>query len=269
MNLFSEFFFSIFGVKKYPRFLQNKGGKAFLYLMFAVLIYTAIANAKAFPAAKNFVTEIKELIQTEIPDFELKNGELHIDQSFYFEEDGIMFSADSEYGSYIKQYEKGEWLETLEDYNGVLMFDATSMLYKDDDSGRFEIVDYPTDWSFDRDMIYGVLDYTYWLVAIYLVLAYICNIIGFLFGTLIVALLGLIIDSFIGCNLTYGQLFKLSIYAKTCMLMVKAVLRLCNVSFFGLFVLVISISCLYLGCALSYKKNQDEQEKRYGDPIIY
>lgn len=267
MNIFSEFFHAIFGVKKYPKFLQNSGGKVFLYIMFAVLVYTAIANAMVIPESKEAMAEIKEFIRDEIPDFKLKNGELSIEEGFYIEEDGALISADSEYGSYINQFDKSEWMQTLAEYEAVFMFDATTMLMKDE--SRIEIMDYPAEFNFEKDQVYDLIDYGNWLVAIYLILAYICNIIIFLFATLIVALIGMIIDSFIGYHLTFGQIFKLTVYAKTCMLVVKAVLKLAGLSFGGFFFVMLTVSCLYLGSAISNMKRMDEMEKRYGEPIIF
>lgn len=267
MNIFSEFFYSIFGVKKYSGFLLNRGGKVFLYIMFVVLVYTGIANAKAIPGTKTFIEEATEFIEYDLPYFELKNGEFYIDDSIYIEEDNTLLSADSEYGSYIKQYDKSEWMQMLAEYNTAIMLDSTTLLIKDE--AQIKMMDYGKGFNFSRDDIYDILEYSYIIVGIYLILAYICNIFKFLFGALIVSLVGLIIDSFVGYGLTYGQIFKLSIYAKTCMLIVKAVLKLCGITFFGFTLLAIVISGLYLGCALSHMKNKDEQDKRYGEPIIF
>ncbi len=267
MNIFSEFFYAIFGVKKYPNFLKNKGGKAFLYLMFVVLIYTAIANAWLILGSKYFVSESKEFIKYDLPNFSVKNGHMEIEESIYYEIEQMYISIDSEYGSYINQYEKGEWMMMLADYEDALMLDETHLLFKNDT--RLEIVEYASYWNFSKDDIYDIVDYTYGVIAIYLILAYICNILGYLLGTLIIALIGMLIDSFDGNGLTFGQLFKLSIYAKTLMLIVKALIKLLQVNFSGLFVLVIVISSLYLGFALRYMRHKNEQDKRYGDPIIF
>ena len=267
MNIFSEFFYAIFGVKKYPKFLQNSGGKVFLYIMFAVLVYTVIANAMVIPSSKEVIEEFKEIVRDEIPDFKLKDGELSIEESFYAEEDGVLLSADSEYGSYINQYDKSEWVQMLAEYDSVFMFDATTLLVKD--KSQVEIMNYPADFNLDKDDVFDLIDYAYWFIGIYLILAYICNIFIFLFATLIVALLGMIVDSFVGYGLTFGQVFKLSVYAKTCMLVVKALLKLVGFGFVGFFVIMLTVSCLYLGAALSHMKRLDEMEKRYGEPIIF
>jgi len=267
MNIFSEFFYAIIGVKKYPRFLQNKGGKVFFYIMFAVLVYTALANAKVIPETKMFVEELKGFIEDKLPYFELKNGELYIEEGIYLDDNEFLLSVDSEYGSYINQYNKSEWMQMLAEYDNVIMMDASTILIKDD--GQIEIGDHIEFLSINNDILYEMADYAYWIIAIYLILAYICNIFLFLFGVLIIALIGMIIDSFIGCGLTFGQLFKLSVYSKTCMLLVKALIKLFSVRFSGLFVIVITVSGLYLGCALSYMKNKKEQDKRYNEPVVF
>lgn len=267
MNIFSEFFFSIFGVKKYSEFLKNKGGKVFLYIMFVVFIYTCIANAKAIPGTKIFIEEAREFIEYELPYFELKNGEFYIEEPVYLEDDKTFVSADCENGSYIKQYDKSEWMQMLADYDSAIMLDTSTILIKDE--AQIEMMDFARNFSFSRDSLYDLIESAYVIVGIYLILAYIFNILKFLFATLIVALVGLIIDSFVGYGLTYGQLFKLSIYAKTCMLIIKALFKLFGINFFGFTLLAIVISGVYLGCALSGMKNKDEQDKRYGEPIIF
>lgn len=266
MNVFSEIFYSIAGVKRYPEFLKNKKGKVFLYVTIVVLIYLAIANIRTIPNTISAVSELREIVMG-FPDFHLKSGKLEIEESFSYDEDDILFVMESEYGSYINEIPESDWHSMLKDYYSVFMLDETTILIKN--NGKIDIYDYPDDLQLSRDWVYDKIDYIYLIVAIYIVFAFIFSLIGYFLTSLFVALVGMIICSFSNQKLTFGQLYLLSLYAKTLPLFIKGLLKLISYSFFGFSIVAFAIACLYVGFAIHRMDVLEKENSRVDGPVIF
>ncbi len=266
MNIFSELFYSFWGVKKYPEFLKNKKGKVFGYVIVVVLIYSIIAQLMTIPATNSFVKEAREML-LEFPDFQIESGYMEIEESFTYDDDLNLVMLESEYGSYIREYTTADWYATLEYYDFVVISDATTLLLKN--NGSIDIYDYPVDFSFSRDTVYSWIDYAYPIIIIYLVFAFIFSVIGYFFTALIVALAGMIICSFMKQKLTFGQLYLLALYAKTLPLLVKGLLNLLSIDIFGFSILSFAVSCVYLGFAIHHMDQLDEEKNKVNEPIIF
>lgn len=266
MNVFSEIFYSIAGVKHYSEFLKNKKGKVFLYVTIVVLIYLAIANVRTIPNTMNVVSELQEVVLN-FPDFHLKSGKLQIDESFSYDKDDILFVMESEYGSYIKETTLSDWRKALINYDTVFVMDETSILLKN--NGEINIYDYPVDFQISRDWVYDKIDYIYVIVAVFIVFSYIFSLMGYFLTALFIALAGMIICSFSNQKLTFGQLYLLSLYAKTLPLFIKGLLKLINYSFFGFFIVSFAISCLYVGFAIHRMDMLEKENRRVDEPIIF
>ncbi|MBD5450536.1 MAG: DUF1189 domain-containing protein [Lachnospiraceae bacterium] len=266
MNIFYEMFYSITGTKHYPEFLKNKKVKVILYVVVITLIYFAIAHVRTIPSTIDLATEVREAVM-DFPDFELKSGKLEIEEAFYYDESNLLVMMESEYGSYIRESSESDWREMLYDYDTVFIADETTVLLKSD--GEINIYDYPDDFQLSRDWVYDKIDYIYVIMVIYLVFAYLFSFMGYFLAALFVALAGMIMCSFMNQKLTFGQLYLLSLYAKTLPLFVKGLLKAINLSFFGFFILTFAIACLYVGFAIHNMDLQDEENRRIDGPVIF
>ena len=266
MNVFSELFYSFSGVKKYPEFLKNKKGKVFLYTVLVVFLFTLISQLLTIPNVMDFVDETQEAL-LEFPDFQMESGKLEMEESFYFDEGDVLVMIESEYGAYINDYYTSDWYDILEDYESVIIMDETTILLKND--GTIDIYDYPAEFSLNRDDVYGMIDYVYIFVAIYLVFAFIFSLIGYFLTALLVALVGMIMCSFMNQKLTFGQLYLLSLYAKTLPHLIKGLLKLIGINFFGYSIIGFAIACVYLGFAIHHMDMLDEEQKKVDGPIIF
>lgn len=266
MNLFQEMFYAIAGVKHYPDFLKNKKGKVFLYVAVIVLIYSAIVHLRTIPSTMDVVSEVREAVMS-FPDFELKSGKLQMEDSFYYDADKTLIMMESEYSSYIREYSASDWHEMLYDYDFVIIMDETTILIKN--NGELNIYDYPDDLRISKNWVYEKIDYIYVFIAIYIVFSYLFSSAGYFLAALFVALAGMIICSFMHQKLTFGQIYLLSLYAKTLPLFVKGLLKLINFSFFAFSVIAFAIACLYVGFAIHHMDLLDEEKKRVDGPVIF
>ena len=271
MNVFSEIFYSIAGVKRYPEFLKNKKGKAVLYVALVVLIYFALSNIRTIPDTMNTVSEMRENVMN-FPDFTLSSKGLQMEEPYYYEGEGIVFDLDSSDGSYLNYYSLSEWYEMLYDYDVAVIMDETTVVLKS--GGEVNIYDFEDltiDIQISRDWVYDKIKYVYTFVIIFLIFSYLFSFIGYFLTALFVALVDMIMCSFMKQKLTFGQLYLLSLYAKTLPLFIKGLLNLINYSISGFWLLAFAIACLYVGFAIHNMDMQDEEKKRaeVNGPIIF
>ncbi|MCI9316243.1 MAG: DUF1189 family protein [Lachnospiraceae bacterium] len=266
MNIFKEMFFSVAGVKHYPDFLKNKAGKVVLYVTVLLLLYFALANLRTIPSTANMVSEVREAVMM-FPDFELHAGKLQIEESFYYSEDGVQIMMESEFGSYLRDFSEAEWRDVTSDMDLVFIADETTVLIKT--NGELNLYDYPDDWDLSRDWVYEKINYIYVFMVIFLLFSWLFSLAGYLLGALFVALVGMIICSFMNQKLTYGQLYLLSLYAKTLPLFIKGLLKLIGLSFFGYSVLAFAVACLYLGFAIHHMDLMDKENRKVDGPVMF
>ena len=271
MNVFSEIFYSIAGVKRYPEFLKNKKGKAVLYVALVVLIYFAVSNIRTIPNTMDVVSEVQEAVMG-FPDFTLSSEGLQIEEPFYYEEGGMVFDIASSDGSYINGFPLSEWYEMLYDYDVAVIMDETTMVLKSDgEINIFNFSDLGLDIQITRNWVYDKIKYIYTFVIIFLIFSYLFSFMGYFLTALFVALVGMIMCSFMKQKLTFGQLYLLSLYAKTLPLFIKGLLNLISYSIPGFWLLSFAIACLYVGFAIHNMDMQDEEKKRaeVNGPIIF
>lgn len=266
MNVFGEIFYSIAGVRHYPEFLKNKKGKVVLYVAIIILVYFALANVRTIPSALDVVSEVQEAVMN-FPDFNLRSGKLQMEESFYYEEDALLIMMDSEYGSYIRDISESDWYEILCYNDRAIVMDETTILLKN--NGNINIYEYSDDFRISKDWVYERIYYIYIIVAVYLVFSYLFSFIGYFLTALLVALVGMIICSFTNQKLTFGQIYMLSLYAKTLPLFVKGLLKVINYSFFGFSILAFAAACLYVGFAIHHMDMLDDEKKQINGPIIF
>ncbi len=266
MNIFKEMFFSVAGVKHYPEFLRNKAGKVVLYVTVLLLLYFALANLRTIPSTADMVSEVREAVMM-FPDFKLHAGKLQMEESFYYSEDGVQIMMESEFGSYLRDFSEAEWRDVTSDMDLVFVADETTVLIKN--NGELNLYDYPDDWDLSRDWVYEKINYIYVIMAVFLLFSWLFSLAGYLLGALFVALVGMIICSFMNRKLTFGQLYLLSLYAKTLPLFIKGLLKLIHYSFFGYSVLAFAVACLYLGFAIHHMDLTDRENRSVDGPVIF
>lgn len=267
MNIFSEIPYSFAGVKQYPEFLKNKTGRVVGYVFLLVFIYFIIAQMRTIPNTVDTVSSIQEMLDS-CADFEMDSGRLYISEPFYFDAMGVYLSIDTTYGTYINEYDTWEWEESFEDYEAAIVLDSTTALIVDE--GEAQIFEYPKEFSFTKNDIYGLLGIAYIVVLLYLVFAYVFSVAGYFIGVLLVALVGMIANSDSVCKLSFKQIFILAVYAKTLPLLIKGILQLGQIGTFFYSIIGFAIGCVFIVMAirhinrLAIARNSENYNGGYG-----
>ena len=271
MNVFKELALSVYSFGSYSEFLKNKKGKVFgfgallmaIYFVITMLIPSMIGIFSSSGAVQTFLADI--------PDFELRSGELWVDDVVEVEEGGTYIYIDTD-PDYVF-YDADEMEEYLYDYSDALLADSEKIILKND--GEVQGLYFSDlDIDFDKEDLLSLMPWLYVIYAVAMIFAYIWMTGWFFFGVLFVALLGMAVSSALKYPLTFGQLYLLGIYSRTLPFIVKAIVSFLpfNIPFFWLINFGLSVIVL----VLAIQKMKDQQppvQTGYGqswqDPMGY
>lgn len=245
MNPVTRFVYSMTKVKAYLTFFQESVGKAIVYLLLVSLLFAGINTMIIAVGLSKGIDEVVEVLAHEVPNFELRNGELFVDGEMpIIIQDGPndVFAVDTSGvldGSFLDAYENGIFISKYgftqkTDGFRVQSFDFSQL-------GAFTIT---------KQSIQGWLPLLKWLSVFIVVFGIVFYFAGKLISAVIVSLLGLIIELTVDHKVGFGNLFKLSIYALTLPMLIKFVLTLGNISIPYFWVFYYGIALFYLWKAL-------------------
>lgn len=256
MNIFKEMVLSVYSYKSYKEFLNNRRTKVFGFGVMLMLIYFLITMGIPFlwfNGAGGIAAEMDE----NIPEFELEDGNLWVEDVIRYEEAG----------SYVEIDTDPEWVfqsayelrDFLYDYTNVIIIDSEKMIVKSDGQTN-EIYFSDLDFEFSKDDLMGWVPYIYIGIAIFMIFAYIWMTALFFFGVLFVALMGMIAASCMNCKLTFGQLYLLGIYSRTLPLIIKAAVSFLPIDIPFFFIINFGLSLFIIIMALQRMKEQQLQK---------
>jgi len=259
MNIFKEMVLSVYSFKSYKEFLKNKKIKVFGFGLMLMLLYFLIAYAVPFVVSQIGPSNLTKLIEEEVPEFELSDGTLWVDDVIEYEMNDQYIYIDTD--PYYVFYGAEEMKQYLVDYRQAFLLDSEKIIAK----SNGEVVElYYEDlgWEFSKEKLIGWVPYIYIFMAMLYAFVFVWITALFFFGVLFVALFGMIIASCMKDKLTFGQLYLLGIYSRTLPLLIKAILSLLNirVPFTLSLIINLGLSLLYLGLAMQKMKEQLPQQ---------
>ncbi|GKU26080.1 DUF1189 domain-containing protein [Clostridium folliculivorans] len=234
MNIFKGFIKSFYDFKSYAIFRKQSAGKSFLYSIILALVFSIVAFA--YPAYK-VNTTMKDLsieYNEKIPDFQIKNGQLEIPNNKNAE-----IVRDS--GTFV--LDNTSDIKLLSDkYKSGIIFGRDTVIVKSEGTVALDQKYSTLNMDFNKKDIGGILD-SHGAIssAMFAILAF-GFIIGLYFRAFIVAIIGTIFKG----ETTFGQRFKLSLYATTPSVVLSAIFSLVGVNFTGSSILLFVLGIVYL-----------------------
>lgn len=268
MSIFKEMVLSVYNYGSYKEFLQNKKGKVFGFGVMLMLIYFAVTMLVPTLVSVFAPNGIVHQVVESIPDFEIKNGELWVDDVIEIDESGtyIYIDTDPEYVF----YDADEMAPYLYEYSTAILMDSEKMIVKSE--GQVQGVYFSelgTDLS--KDDLKGILPFFYVGFVFGMFLAYVWVTALFFFGVIFVALLGMIVASALKYQLSFGQLYLLGVYSRTLPLIVKAIVSFLpfNIPFFWVINFGLSVLILFLAIKKMSEEQPPQQNMGYGGNGYY
>lgn len=261
MNIFKELALSIYSYGSYENFLKNRKGKVFGFGLVLMLIYFTITMLLPTVTKLGTPSSLARSIRENVPDFELEDGVLWVDDVIELDEAGTYVCIDTD-PDYVF-YDADEMMDFLYGYNSVIIMDSEKMILKS--NGQIQSLYFEdTDWKFDREDLIEFIPTVYVIYIIGMILAYIWMTALFFFGVLFVALVGMIVKSCMNYELTFGQLYLMGIYSRTLPLLIKAAVSFLPIGIPFFWVINFGLSMFILIMAI-----QKMKEKKLDKPMEF
>lgn len=254
MNIFKEMGLSIYSYKSYMEFLKNKKGKVFGFGVILMVIYFLITMG--IPVIRFFGGEsISTKIEKTVPDFELSDGELWVDDVFVYDYRGTYIEIDTDSRSVLRNAD--DMRDFLDNYTQVIMMDSEKVIVKDNGQiQQFYFSD--LDFEFSRNDLLLFVPYAYLFLVVFLIAAFFWMTAWFFVGVLIVALISMIVASCMNIKISFGKLYILGVYSRTLPLIIKAAVSFLPFGIPFFYIINFGLSVLIVGLALQKIKQQPQ-----------
>ena len=256
MNLFAQFYNSITRLEAYKYFLKQSLGKAFLYLFLISIVLGGISGVRTIYDFNVGINDAVNYVNTDFPDFQLKNGELEVNAEMPYviqenEEEIIMIDTSDKADATI-----------LNDYESGIFISKYGADYK---KSAFETrkIDFASlnGVTFTKGDLLKWLPYLKWFTLIIIIFGFFFYVIGKIISALFVSLGGIVIAKVLKHNISFGNLYKLSIYCLTSSMLLNTLVDLTGLTipFFSL--IYYGIALVYLWKVMKILKNDEIETK--------
>ncbi|MDR1765828.1 MAG: DUF1189 domain-containing protein [Lachnospiraceae bacterium] len=241
MNVFGEMIAAVGRIKAYPGFLRNRKGKVFGYGVLLILVYFLLSSIIPYVGFIASTGGWAKILRENVPAFTLSDGKLWVEEPISGD-DGINYiDIDTQNGDFseadLKEYYR---------YNSVLLMDADKVVAKG--NGQVMTLEWKTigDVRFDHEALVGFSPYINLAICILGFFWFWWDVAWFFFGVLFLSLFGQIVNSACKSRLTFGQVYLLTLYARTTPLLIKGILGLIGIAVPFYFLLNAGATIIYL-----------------------
>lgn len=263
MNIFAELIHSVYDFHGYAAFLENRKFKTFLYGLLLGLLYVLIAVVGPLAAVILPAGGMERLMKDVVPDFALEDGR-------FWMEEPVEYSQYAGYqgGIYVKIDTDHPITDEISNvdllvFDKALIMDADNAIIKSEGEvirTSFANLDFGN-WTREEVLteLLPLMQMIMWMVVAVMILF--C-VIGFFLGALFTAGMGAIISSIMKYSLSFGDLFKLAVHARTVPLLIMMVLAWIPVYVPFPFLVNFGISGVYMWKAILCMKRTQQEERQ-------
>lgn len=252
VRFFSRIYKSITDFSFYSFIKKETLGKAFTYLLLLTLLISLVSIIKPIYELNSGIGLISEYFDTEVPYFELKNGELHVEGEMPIvseDEDSIMIiNTDQDVDESV-----------LADYDrGVLILKDRLINKQNKSQTREYKFSQLKDFTINKYDVEKYIPYLKSISIFIIIFLPLFTFLGKLFSTLFISLLGLIVNSVAGSKLEYADIYKIGIYSITLPSIIKLLSKFIpfDIPFFSL--IYYGIVVFYMYKAMTIIKLEDK-----------
>lgn len=266
MNIFAELIHSVYDFQGYAAFLENKKFRTFIYGLFLGLLYVLIAVVGPLAAVILPYGGTERLLKETVPDFALEDGRFWMEEPVEYSQ-----YADYQGGIYVKIDTDTPVTEKISNvdllvFDKALVIDADNMVIKSEGEViRTSFADLDLgNWT-REEVLTELLPFIRVMMWAVVALLLLYSVIGFFLGALFAAGIGAIISSVMKYSLSFGDLYKLAVHARTVPLLIMIVLAWLPLYVPFPFLVNFGISAVYLWKVIlcMKKKQQEERQNTY------
>lgn len=215
-NFFKDFYYSLFKFDYYKNFINQNFGKSIAFITLFSLIISVFNGISFLFSLNSFANDLNTVIEKQIPHFTFDKGELNFENS----KDMPLIYNDGEDNIIIDTRDNTD-KSILDEYDAGILITKNKIVQKQNSQTKVTDLSEFKDLSFSKEDLYQYVPYIKALSPVLAIFIFIGVIIAYLFYALLLSLLGLIFNSVNKSNLTYSQIFNLSIYSLTLILFLE------------------------------------------------
>lgn len=256
MNIFREMSLSVYSFKSYKEFLNNRKSKVFLFAIVVMLIYFVLTIIVPF---FQLGSGLGAMIREEVPDFELSNGVLWVDEIVQIDDGSNCIWVDTNPDEVF--YDASEMESYYAGYINVILMDSEKVIIKNSSSAMQQYRFDELGINFSKDDLEALVPSKYFIIVVVMIITYVVMTMLFFFGVLFVALIGMIVASSMKYQLTFGQLYLLGIYSRVLPLLIKACVSWLPFTIPYFWIINFGISVVILGVVIKGMKTDLLQQQ--------
>lgn len=244
MNIFAQFIKSFYSPKELAPFRFQGIGKTILYIFVMMLILSLPVGTKLTLSILNGSEKLLEMLSTNIPNFELKNGRLEVEQSeaFLYKDDKLVVIIDTTGEISNEEWEQYDFGFIFLEKQAIVIENGIQQSYRYSELGDVHLAK-----SQIIDLITSIRTLLPIFIPILLLFLYLFVTAMKFIGITFLGAIGIIIKNKKQVRLNYKQLWTLSAYAVTLPTAIFNILDTANIVIPFSFVLywLIAIAMLY------------------------
>ncbi|MDE6626185.1 MAG: DUF1189 domain-containing protein [Lachnospiraceae bacterium] len=229
MNMTDRFITAMFLPKEYEKLLRLSAGKLVGFVALLILLVTVIRYAVPTLGAIAGMGGVKNIIMNEVPDFKLENGVFTLGERLERTDEinGIYMVVDTSVDKYTSEDVPPNMIEAI-------MVSKSNMLVYNQVAGVSEMMqDSPfSDFqgiTLSNKIVAGQSHVIYFCLGIILVMMYFVEVIKYIGAGLFYAILMNLMVRAMMVETTFGEVYKMSLYAQAVGVIVNAVMCCINI----------------------------------------
>jgi len=252
LNFFEQINYAVTKPKQYNKLSMVSGGRltgfVFLLMLIVTIISTLIPIVNAFTGSDGIYNRIQE----ELPYFEMKDGNLFVEERYENFDNNNYILVDTTIDAF--NYE-----DIDKNYDQVFLISKTN--YFQYSAGKTQEFDFKVfqGYNFTKDIIEVFKPFVYIILALVVVFIYLFGVGGYFLSGLFYSLLGLFASSVSNTKLSFRKIFIIAIYSKVTMKLVYTLTGILGLAIpSGVKnIIAIIVTCTYLVFGILSHKSEE------------
>lgn len=258
LNFFQQIQTAIFKPTQYFKLSKVSGGRStgFVFLFaFLISLFSIIPATIEYTQS----SELTNLLNNNIPNFKLENGELSVANRYEVDENNVYVLVDTSKNSFSTD-------DVDHSYYQVILVSKTNLVMYQGSSTREIRFSELNGLSFDNSILKAIVPLINIIFFVTMIFVYLYHVALFYILTLLYSVLSLIVSAISNLNLRYSKMFKIALYGNVTSAIVTAIIKLVkattSLNIPGLVVLLIGIiiTCTYVVYGTLSHHNEETQE---------
>ncbi len=246
INIFERFAYSLYNFKTYKYFIKEKLFKSLIYILVVNTIFSFFVSTKLVNSLNMMTTEFKNILISDVPDFNIENGIFHVDsrEPFIYNdiENNLTFILEN----------NNETQKALAQYENAVLVNRNEIIFKayGTELQRVSFTGIP---SLTKSDLLKVIDLqiSFFMIITFLIVPVIFIIGHLLSAFIIIGPAAFLLSKSIHLNINYKEACIISIYSLSLPILLTSLLFVAGKIFAGFSIVYYAIAFIYCNIAVN------------------